>query len=38
MVVCVDKNDVPALMEEAEKLGEKAYIIGETVRGKGVEL
>jgi len=38
MVLCVDKNDVPGIIAFAEALGEKAYVIGETVTGAGVAL
>jgi len=38
MVLCVDKKDAQAVLAEAQKLGEKAYIIGETVKGEGLEL
>ncbi len=38
MVVCVDKKDVPAAIAQLESTGESAYLIGETVHGKGVTL
>ena len=38
MVVCVDKKDVVQTISELESTGEKAYLIGETVSGKGVTL
>lgn len=38
MVVCVDKKDVAATIETLESTGEKAYLIGETVKGKGVAI
>ena len=38
MVVCVDKKDVAQTIAELESTGEKAYLIGETVSGKGVTL
>ena len=38
MVLCVDKKDTDAIMQEAELLGETAYIIGETVEGAGITL
>ena len=38
MVVCVDKKDVAQTISELESTGEKAYLIGETVSGKGVTL
>ena len=38
MVVCVDKKDVEKTIAELEATGEKAYLIGKTVSGKGVNL
>ncbi len=38
MVVCVDKKDVAQTIAELESTGEKVYLIGETVSGKGVTL
>ncbi len=38
MVVCVDKKDVEKTIAELEATGEKAYLIGKTVSGKGVKL
>ena len=38
MVVCVDKKDVEKTIAELEATGEKAYLIGKTVSGKGVTL
>ena len=38
MVVCVDKKDVPATLAQLAATGEEAYVIGETVQGKGVTL
>ena len=38
MVLCVDKKDADAVVKAANKLGEKAYIIGETTKGEGLEL
>ena len=38
MVVCVDKKDVPAVIAQLASTGETAYLIGETVQGKGVRL
>ena len=36
MVVCVDKKDADETIRVLESTGEKAYVIGETVKGKGV--
>ena len=38
MVLAVDPKDADATVKAANALGEKAYIIGETVSGEGVEL
>ena len=38
MVVCVAKKDVPATLAQLAATGEEAYVIGETVQGKGVTL
>ena len=38
MVIAVDKKDAEKLVKEAEKLGEKAYILGEVIKGEGVTL
>ena len=38
MVFCVDKADVGKTIKSLEASGEKAYLIGETVEGKGVKL
>ena len=38
MVVCVEKEDVQTAIKILELTGEKAYLIGETIQGKGVEL
>jgi phosphoribosylformylglycinamidine cyclo-ligase len=38
MVLCVDKGDAAAVMTAAKDLGEKAFLIGETVKGSGVTL
>lgn len=38
MVAAVKKEDADAFIKEANALGEKAYIIGETVKGAGVKL
>ena len=38
MIVVVSKEDVDATIIELEKLGEKAYAIGEMVEGEGVTL
>lgn len=38
MVLCVDKNDADKTLSELKLLGEKAYIIGETVKGEGIQL
>ena len=38
MVVCVDEKDVDATLASLAASGEKAYVIGKTVKGKGVEL
>ena len=38
MVIAVDKRDADRFVAAANALGEKAYIIGETVAGKGVTL
>ena len=38
MVVCVEKEDVQTAIKILESTGEKAYLIGETIQGKGVEL
>lgn len=36
MVFCVDKKDAGKTIEALNSTGEKAYLIGETVKGKGV--
>ena len=38
MVVCVDEKDVDLALASLTASGEKAYVIGKTVNGKGVEL
>ena len=38
MVVCVDEKDVDLALASLTASGEKAYVIGKTVKGKGVEL
>lgn len=39
MVLAVDKKDVDSVLAAVEKAGEKAYVVGEIVKGeKGVEL
>ena len=38
MVLCVKPQDAEAVRAAAERLGEKAYIIGKTVAGEGVKL
>ena len=38
MVFCVDQKDVAKTIESLEASGEKAYLIGKTVKGKGVSL
>ncbi len=38
MVACVKKEDADAFVRAANSCGEKAYIIGETVKGAGVAL
>ena len=38
MVVCVDPADAEATLAELSACGEKAYVIGKTVKGKGVKL
>ena len=38
MVLCVEEKDAEAVAAAARELGEKAFILGETVKGKGVEL
>ena len=38
MVVCVEKEDVQTAIKILDSTGEKAYLIGETIQGKGVEL
>ena len=38
MVLCVDKSIAADVLKAAEALGEKAYIIGKTVKGEGVSL
>ncbi len=38
MVVCVDEKDVDLALASLAASGEKAYVIGKTVKGKGVEL
>ena len=38
MVVCVDKADAEKTIAALEASGEKAYLIGKTVNGKGVSL
>lgn len=38
MVLAVNPDDADDVRAEAEKLGERAYIIGEVVKGGGVEL
>jgi len=38
MVLCVDKKAVDKTISEAAALGEKAYLIGETTAGEGLEL
>ncbi len=38
MVAAVKKEDADLLVKTAESLGEKAYVIGETVSGEGVTL
>ena len=38
MVFCVDQKDVEKTMETLASTGEKAYLIGKTVKGKGVVL
>jgi phosphoribosylformylglycinamidine cyclo-ligase len=39
MVLAVDKKDVDTVLAAVEKAGEKAYVVGEIVKGeKGVEL
>lgn len=38
MVVCVEKEDVQTAIKILELTGEMAYLIGETIQGKGVEL
>ncbi|KAI4453314.1 trifunctional purine biosynthetic protein adenosine-3-related [Holotrichia oblita] len=38
MVICVDSKIADKIKTRAEDLGEKAYIIGETINGEGVKL
>ncbi|MCH5350824.1 MAG: phosphoribosylformylglycinamidine cyclo-ligase [Clostridiales bacterium] len=38
MVAAVKKEDADAFVKQADALGEKAYVIGETVKGEGVLL
>jgi len=38
MVFCVAKNDVDVTLKVLEECGEKAYVIGKTVKGEGVKL
>ena len=38
MVVCVDKADVQNTISALEAAGERAWLIGETISGKGVTL
>ncbi len=38
MVVCVDASDAEETLRVLDELGEKAYRIGETVKGKGVKI
>lgn len=38
MVFCVEQSDVQKTLDVLAKAGEKAYIIGKTVKGKGVTL
>lgn len=38
MVLIVDESDVEATIDSLEKSGEKAYLIGEVIKGEGVEL
>ena len=38
MVLCIDKAKAAELVSAANALGEKAYIIGKTVKGEGVTL
>jgi len=35
-VLVVDKRVVPSVMEEVDRLGEKAFLIGEVIKGEGV--
>ena len=38
MVVCVDQADAQAAVRALEEMGERAWIIGKTVKGKGVSI
>jgi len=38
MVICVNKNDADKTLSELKTLGEKAHIIGQTVKGEGLKL
>ena len=38
MVFCVDKADAEKTISVLKGCGEKAYLIGETVKGQGVKL
>lgn len=38
MVLCVSQEDANLVVQTAEKLGEKAYIIGKTKEGEGISL
>lgn len=38
MVICVNAKDADKLVKRAFELGEKAYIIGETIDGEGITL
>jgi len=38
MVLCVDSKDTDKVIASAEELGEKAYLIGKTVKGEGLKL
>jgi len=38
MVLAVDKNDAEKAVEILEKIGEKAYVIGKTAKGAGIDI
>jgi len=38
MVICVAKSDVELALKTLEECGEKAYVIGKTVKGEGVKI